>query len=231
MGGGIASMGSLSVSNCTLTQNTAGDAGGGIYVADTEEVPDGGDLPQLADAKLPPELWFGETVITNTIVAGNTASESPDVFGTYTETGSNIIGWDPAANGGMLLDEWLDPILGWNGGLTQTHALLPVSGSPAIDASGSGASTDQRGLPRPMGWTFDIGAYEVLAPSFSRPQSSWFDLDRDHRNFQIPEDEMELKEIVRDLIENGASYETILTAMNAFYAKYLIQNASEYFIP
>jgi len=55
-----------------------------------------------------------------------------------------------------------DPLLGElrdNGGPTRTHALLP--GSPAIDhGSSSGVIFDQRGHPRKIGASFDIGAYE-----------------------------------------------------------------------
>ena len=48
-----------------------------------------------------------------------------------------------------------------NSGTTFTHALL--AGSPAIDAgtSASAPVVDQRGLPRPFGAAFDIGAYEL----------------------------------------------------------------------
>jgi hypothetical protein len=48
-----------------------------------------------------------------------------------------------------------------NGGPTPTHALL--AGSPALDvADGSGApATDQRGVARPLGAGFDIGAFEL----------------------------------------------------------------------
>lgn len=40
-----------------------------------------------------------------------------------------------------------------------THAL--VSGSPAVDAAPSGPATDQRGVARPQGPAFDIGAFEL----------------------------------------------------------------------
>src|SRR5262249_52040729 len=66
----------------------------------------------------------------------------------------------------------IDPILGPlqnNGGPTPTRALLP--GSPAIDAgTPTGApSFDQRGLPRPSGAGFDIGAFEVQAAPSTKP--------------------------------------------------------------
>jgi len=47
-----------------------------------------------------------------------------------------------------------------NGGPTPTHALLP--GSPAIDANPyTGPGADQRGVLRPQGGAYDIGAYEL----------------------------------------------------------------------
>ncbi len=50
--------------------------------------------------------------------------------------------------------------LQYNGGTTLTMALLP--GSPAIDAGVvvAGMTVDQRGIARPQGTTFDVGAYE-----------------------------------------------------------------------
>ncbi|MEX2457442.1 MAG: choice-of-anchor Q domain-containing protein, partial [Actinomycetota bacterium] len=64
------------------------------------------------------------------------------------DTTGNVTGADPLL--GALTD---------NGGPTLTHALL--TGSPAIDAAGStGPATDQRGVSRPQGSFFDIGAYE-----------------------------------------------------------------------
>lgn len=50
--------------------------------------------------------------------------------------------------------------LGDNGGPTPTHA-PQFPGSPAIDASASGAASDQRGVARPQGGSFDVGAVEV----------------------------------------------------------------------
>jgi len=75
----------------------------------------------------------------------------------------------------------LDPVLKDNGGPTPTHALL--TGSIAIDRGNSfGASTDQRGLPRPSdfpeisdkegGDGSDIGAFELQAPPAGGPPPS-----------------------------------------------------------
>jgi hypothetical protein len=116
--------------------------------------------------------------LANTIVAGNSAdSAAPDVSGSITSGGHNLIGitdgsTDPVGGNPWLLSDLtgtsadpLDPMLGSladNGGPTPTMALLP--GSPAINAgtSAGAPSTDQRGLGR-VG-AVDIGAYELQTP-------------------------------------------------------------------
>ena len=94
--------------------------------------------------------------------------------------GNDAAGGDGAPGPGGVLSAFgdvrnTDPLLAPlqnNGGPTPTHALLP--GSPAIDMGKSfGATTDQRGKPRPFnnptippasgGDNSDIGAFEVRA--------------------------------------------------------------------
>ena len=74
----------------------------------------------------------------------------------------------------MQLSNVLKPVLAFNGGATQTHALVP--GSPAIDAgdavctdaNGNPLLTDQRGKPRTIDGNgdgtarCDIGAFEFF---------------------------------------------------------------------
>ena len=59
--------------------------------------------------------------------------------------------------------------LGYHGGLTKTR--VPQPGSPAIDAGFSfGApGTDQRGIGRPQGTAYDIGAVEVCQTTPAAP--------------------------------------------------------------
>jgi hypothetical protein len=62
----------------------------------------------------------------------------------------------------------IDPMLGSlqdNGGPTFAHALQ--SHSPALDAGDNSAATatDQRGLPRVVNGTVDIGAFELQPPA------------------------------------------------------------------
>jgi hypothetical protein len=104
----------------------------------------------------------GAVTIANTIVAGNTAANGlgdtsgapiagPDVDGTVTSNGHNLIGNVAEALGftGAGDQTGVDPLLAPlanNGGPTETMALTP--GSPAIDAGVvAGATTDQRGWP------------------------------------------------------------------------------------
>jgi hypothetical protein len=113
----------------------------------------------------------GTTTLGNTIIAGNTGTSTPDAVGSFTSEGNNLIGitdgssgWvgtDLTGTGSSPLDALLAP-LGNYGGPTQTMALLP--GSPAIDAGSSSVpgapSADQRGVSRPQGSAYDIGAFE-----------------------------------------------------------------------
>jgi hypothetical protein len=114
--------------------------------------------------------------LVDTIVAQNTArtgSDANNPAGTFTDGGGNLIGISGAGSGNTGFTAAttqtgttatpLDPILGPlqnNGGPTQTLALL--AGSPAIDKGITTAlTTDQRGVPRPQGLKFDIGAFEA----------------------------------------------------------------------
>jgi hypothetical protein len=150
-GGGILNTGNgtLTVSSCTLSNNSA-DAGGGLD-----------------------NTSGGTGNLRNTIIAGNTAADfDPDVFGPITSQGHNLIGIGDGGSGFTATDlvgtsaSPIDPMFGPlqnNGGPTQTMALLP--GSPALDAgdTSDAPATDQRGFPRIVGGTIDIGAFEVQA--------------------------------------------------------------------
>ena len=154
-GGAISNGGSLTVNNSTLSGNTAYGYGSGIA---------------------------GGGTIRNTIIAGNRNTypyTSPDnkyydVSGAFTSLGYNLIGGSPGNQGfgvtGDIVgtaDNPIDPRLApldFNGGPTQTIALLPDS--PAIDAGDpivldTDPITDQRGLPRVSNGRADIGAFEV----------------------------------------------------------------------
>jgi hypothetical protein len=146
-GGAVYDDGTLSLVNCTLTGNTAGNGlGGGV-------------------------LSGGQLKIGNTIIAGNTAGAGPDVSGPIKSLGHNLIGISNGGGGFIASDRSgtasapLDPKLaplGDYGGATRT--IPPRAGSPAIDAGdnslAAALATDQRGLARVSGAAVDIGAVE-----------------------------------------------------------------------
>ncbi len=173
-GGAIINYGTLSISDTTITGNTAqggtNGLGGGAILQDysgdaTAElhltnVTLAGNNHQTAggDGIL---LTDGPTFMTNTIIAGNGTQNCSGPM--FTSSGNNLedsnscnlTGSGDLINTDPMLDALAD-----NGGSTLTMALQ--SGSPAINAGNdsSCASTDQRGVSRPLGTHCDIGAYE-----------------------------------------------------------------------
>jgi hypothetical protein len=115
-------------------------------------------------------------VIKNTIIAGNideslSGTIHPDVSGTFTSEGYNLIGDGTGSTGFTAIGDLvgtstnpIDPLLSPlqdNGGPTLTHALLP--GSPAINAGDPNFIDllfDQRGFERILRGRIDIGAFE-----------------------------------------------------------------------
>ncbi|MDX6443283.1 MAG: hypothetical protein QOH71_357 [Blastocatellia bacterium] len=168
-GGGIEfENGTLTLTNSTVTGNTAIDSNGNFG--------NGGGIAVVSST----------ANVRNTIIADNSASGSgPDISGTFTSQGHNLIGigdgglgfsgtGDQVGSAGSPIDPRLGPLAN-NGGPTQTHAL--GFGSPAIDAGddcvlnnscnilplGFNLTTDQRGVARPQGNHVDIGAFELKA--------------------------------------------------------------------
>lgn len=163
--------GSLTLTNSTVSGNSAGK-GGGVFNAR-----DG-------------EYSFGVLSLSHTVVSGNTASlrgrevyiqshssnseYSPvitDNFNVFGRNGiSGVQGFTPGPTDivpNLALIDILDHRLSDNGGPTLTHAL--VFGSPAVDAVPAtfcATATDQRGITRPQDddgngvADCDIGAFE-----------------------------------------------------------------------
>jgi len=175
-GGGIdVKSGSVSVVNSTFDSNTASVGEGGAI--DQE----GGSVTLIASTVARNTAFgaglksAGNFTVGNSIVALNDSGPAshPDVLGTFTSLGYNLIGKSDGSVGfGAVGDQVgtiaspIDPHLGAlasNGGPTQTDALL--AGSPAIDAGNPALPlpTDQRGVSRPQGAAPDIGAYERQA--------------------------------------------------------------------
>lgn len=187
-GGGVHNTGTLTVVQSTFAGNTAStgggihnDAGAALTVTQSTLV---GNAVSLAGGGI---HTGAPATVANSIVAGNGASVSgPDVSGTCTDLGGNLLGIGDGSAGftvstlvgtsALPIDPLLGPLQD-NGGPTPTRALLP--GSPAIDAGdnalavdGSAVSlaNDQRGFARVVKGLqassaplVDIGAYELFA--------------------------------------------------------------------
>ena len=185
-GGAIAiAAGTVNLNNCTISGNTAAHYAGGI-------VNDGGLLHITNSTITGNSSGFSNltggvrnaaapATLRNTIIAGNTGADLPNLDGFFTSLGYNIIG-ELGTNPGTPTitattgDQFdvndalvnLGPLQN-NGGSTPTHAL--GAGSIALDQGhASGSTTDQRGLTRPCdngsianasgGDGGDVGAYE-----------------------------------------------------------------------
>jgi hypothetical protein len=155
-GGAISTVkASGSIINSTLFGNFASYAGSGINT--------GGRAGQ--------EFLVKNTVIAESIWGENCYDSQPTP--SLKSSGFNLsddttcTGFFVQASDKNNLDAMLGPLAN-NGGPTQTH--LPQAGSPLIDeGTATGApATDQRGIPRPQGAVFDIGAVETCA-KLSKP--------------------------------------------------------------
>jgi hypothetical protein len=169
-GGGIDNGGTLMVSNSTFSGNSA-SGGGGIY--------NGGGTVTVSNSTFSGNSAGsgggiyngGTTTITNSIVAGNTDTTSGqagnDCYQCGGQNASNLISTSSAPiTAAQLL---LGP-LAYNGANQTLQTLLPLPGSPAIEAGNpallpSGMTTDERGLPRTVTISgnakLDLGAVET----------------------------------------------------------------------
>jgi len=160
-GGGIYSTmsGSLNITNSTFSDNFGEHDGGGIYTVGSAMILNSTFYDNLPNSFV--QIGSTNFSIRNSIIAG---APTGNCKGTITSLGRNLEDGDTCGfvRAGDL--QKTDPRLGplaYNGGLTPTHALLP--GSLAIDAGSNPAcpSEDQRGAPRPVFGTCDIGSYEL----------------------------------------------------------------------
>ena len=154
------------VTNCTFSKNTATANGGGMqnYEDATTIVMNctfsgnsaalGGNMYNYLDIK-------GNPTVTNSIFWGGVNGEIIDEAVSNTVVSYSVVqgGYGPGSDI-ITTDPKLGPLAA-NGGPTETMALL--SDSSALDAGTStGApSVDQRGISRPQGGGYDIGAFEV----------------------------------------------------------------------
>jgi predicted outer membrane repeat protein len=173
----------LTLSNVTVSGNTATGQGGGLYNdGAADPAGDGGILIcrncTISDNHAPigggvafAAARPGTARFADSVIGGNSASASPDCDGELTSQGHNLI---QDTTGCAVTGDTTGNIAGAepglgpladNGGPTRTHALRPDS--PAVDAGGDPClAVDQRGVPRPQDGdgdglaTCDIGAYE-----------------------------------------------------------------------
>jgi hypothetical protein len=179
-GGAIYQGGKMTIRNSTGVGNKAME-GAGIYRVEGSETDGKTDTISRNTAigdGTGPGIGGGDYSETgavlnlaNSIIAGNTADLSPDVFGVVSSTGHNLVGDGTGSSGWLgsdLVGTSSSPIdprltsLGDNGRPTQTMLLL--SGSPARgagDPTQVASSTDQRGFARVVNGLVDIGAVEM----------------------------------------------------------------------
>ncbi len=178
-GGGIAAHGALSVSNSTISGNTATKkGGGGIFAPRDGLVITASTIADNAAARGGGVYGSGllgagsGIALQSSIVANNFVSSGFADIAMQTATPiSGMNNLVVAAQEDVLPADTLrgDPQLlplGFNGGPTQTHAISPSS--PARDTGNNAAelATDQRGAPffRVAGSAADIGAFEYYPP-------------------------------------------------------------------
>jgi len=147
--GDITNPATVSLTNVTLANNSAGNGGGGIYLEDSNVA--GGAAVTLTDTLL------------SANPGGDCLNADSAGFSTVSEAGTSL---DSDNSCGVTLSG-VDPLLAAlsdNGGPGMTHAL--GTGSPAIDAAGACLANDLRSFTRPASGC-DIGAYEVegVAPA------------------------------------------------------------------
>lgn len=164
-GGGIHNFGTLTLTNVTLSGNEASNGGGlknengtatltNVTLANNDGPETGGALYNEGTNA---HLYLKNVIVANSQGSGNCHFLKAPESSEFNLSSDNSCNFGAGRDNVNLL---LGPLAN-NGGSTQTH--LPQSGSPAIDkgTATDAPSTDQRGVLRPQGATFDVGAVEV----------------------------------------------------------------------
>lgn len=164
-GGGIRSSGTITLTNMTLSGNSAGIGAGlwnngtavltNVTLSQNSASNNGGGLARSA----------GTLTVGNSIIFGNSAPLGADCNGTINSAGNNLSTCGLSGSGDSSSNPQLQP-LALNSGSSLNYAI--GSSSPAIDAGSNSScpTTDQRGNLRPIDGngdetaTCDIGAYE-----------------------------------------------------------------------
>lgn len=185
----IFNYGYFNASNATISGNKADDYVGGFYndtlgtadfihttIADNFANLSGG-AADATGAGLYQYLAADKISLFNTIIANNKtgpqSDKADDCFATVTRLGVNLIGHSEGCTGLFAedivdVDSMLQPLVVNAPGTTATMALSQTS--PAVDASDAFTNnTDQRGVTRPKGTKYDLGAFE-FDPAIDVPQ-------------------------------------------------------------
>jgi CSLREA domain-containing protein len=200
-GGGISNEdnGTLTITNSTISGNTAQNGGGGVYNTDgLTKI----EFSTITKNTAPNDQGSGvasvgndrtSTEVLSSIISANQGTDVDfvnDPTNTFVSRGYNLIG-DGNATGAFnqttdqtdVTDPGLDP-LGSYGGPTQTHRLQPdslaVDAGPPTDGDPIACpppATDQRGVTRPQDGDgdstsiCDIGSFELeVAPDTQAPR-------------------------------------------------------------
>ncbi len=200
LGGGVFDYnGTLTVTNSTLSGNTANQGGRGIYIFS-----DGTQFNALINNTIigQSDTSVSDLAIDSTGSGGGSVHGAGNLVRTTTVFGQplNILG-------ALTGDPMLGPLQN-NGGPTQTMA-LPQFGSPAIDAGSNsaipaGVTTDQRGSPRILDGTVDIGAYEDGAANIVVNTTADYRTSSDNNTF------LSLREAL-DLLNGTLSFSALST--------------------
>jgi hypothetical protein len=177
VGGGIRSLGNMTITNSTISGNSStGWMGGAFFHTDgVMNIVNSTIANNIAPAGTTGGGFVGTftsanatLTLTNTIIASNSGTQcfyapfGPGIV-TGTSLGHNLVSDTScfAVASDLIVADARIGALADNGGPTLTHALL--GGSPAIDAANDVLcpATDQRGTNRPQGAHCDIGAYEA----------------------------------------------------------------------
>ena len=158
---------SADITNSTISGNSATANGAAVFLRASSTIYNSTIAFNVGDYALSLSASGPSATLTlqSTIVAKNGTTDVGLFQGATLSGTQNIIGSAkvPIPPNNSSVDPQLGP-LQWNGGRTETHALLP--GSPAIGKGNdtSGATTDQRGRGYPrttgLGATVDIGAFQ-----------------------------------------------------------------------
>lgn len=165
LGAGVYVHGAFAITNATLAMNIGTNgAAGSSGKSGSGEAGDAGRRGGHAVAADPE--GSGVVTVVNSIL---TSSQLRTTYGPVVDAGANLFsdtGTGTPGPGSILSK---DPLLGVYGVATSgTPGLLPLPGSPAVDAAirTAAPAVDQRGVARPIGVGPDIGALESSTTSY-----------------------------------------------------------------